>query len=78
MSDVLVLDENLQKQVDVGIPALDIMHGEMKNLLLKAENFFDLAEAGDGNLDYALGYLDAMQELYILTYKLSFAIGVNA
>jgi hypothetical protein len=79
-----VMDERLQKMVDMRIPGLDIMHGELKGLLLEAEN--ELAEAQrieeENDYDDALesmerkyweGMVDAYSHLYKLTYQISFA-----
>jgi hypothetical protein len=79
------LEPHLQKAVDAGISGLDIMHGELKVLMLEAEQ--ELIEAQE--IEVANGYSDAMQSmerkywegqvdalgyLYALTYALSFAI----
>ncbi len=41
--DTLELPANLQRMVNAGVSGLDIMHGELKNLMLIAEQ--DLASA---------------------------------
>ena len=80
----LVLPPHLQRMVDAGVNGLDIMHGELKNLMLIAEQ--ELAEAIEreeeteeamDSMDRtnAEGRLDMLVELYQLTYQLSFAIG---
>jgi len=56
---------HLQRLVDAGVNGLDIMHGELKNLMLIAEE------------QKAEERLDTLVELYKLTYALSFAIGVR-
>jgi hypothetical protein len=69
--------------VNAGVNGLDIMHGELKNLMLIAEQ--DLAEAleqetkSEEAMDSMVrteceGRLDILVELYKLTYDLSFAI----
>jgi hypothetical protein len=69
--------------VDAGVSGLDIMHGELKNLMLMAEE--DLASAlkqeelSEEAMDSMVrteceGRLDMLVELYKLTYDLSFAI----
>jgi hypothetical protein len=69
--------------VDAGVTGLDIMHGELKNLMLIAEQ--DLADAleqeerSEEAMDSMVrteceGRLDMLVELYNLTYQLSFAI----
>jgi hypothetical protein len=69
--------------VNARVSGLDIMHGELKNLMLISEQNFQAAQNGDP-LDadeydesdsYHNGRLDALTEVYKLTYDLSFAIG---
>jgi hypothetical protein len=78
------LSPHLKKMVDANISGLDIMHGELKNLMLEAEEHLAMCEAREekskevvDSMDrtYAEGYLDALVSLYTLTYKLSFEIG---
>ena len=80
------LEPHLQRMVDAGVSGLDIMHGELKNLMLIAEQ--DLADAleQEGRSEEAMdsmvrteceGRLDMLVELYKLTYDLSFAIGAR-
>jgi hypothetical protein len=72
--------------VDAGVSGLDIMHGELKNLMLMAEQ--DLADAlaqeelSEEAMDSMVrteceGRLDTLVALYQLTYDLSFAIGAR-
>jgi hypothetical protein len=77
---------HLQKLVDLGEPGLDIMHGELKNLMLECEQVLiplleNSNEVGsDEDYDdtvsriYNEGYMDALTTVYQLTYDLSFAI----
>lgn len=78
------LPPHLQRMVDAGVSGLDIMHGELKNWMLMAEQ--DLAEASEEEqrteeaMDSMVrtecqGRLDALTAIYNLTYDLSFAIG---
>jgi len=78
------LQPHLQRMVDAGVSGLDIMHGELKNLMLIAEQ--DLADAleqeekSEEAMDSMVrteceGRLDTLVSLYQLTYDLSFAIG---
>jgi hypothetical protein len=78
------LPPHLQRMVNAGVSGLDIMHGELKNLMLIAEQ--DLADAleqetlSEEAMDSMVrteceGRLDTLVELYNLTYQLSFAIG---
>lgn len=79
------IDERIVKAIEAGVSALDIMHGELKILLVEAEQ--ELIEAQD--IEVANGYSDAMESmerrywegqvdalsyLYKLTYQLSFAM----
>ncbi len=80
------LPPHLQRLVNAGVSGLDIMHGELKNLMLIAEE--DLKDAlaqeelSEEAMDYMVrteceGRLDTLVELYQLTYELSFAIGAR-
>jgi len=78
------LPPHLQRMVNAGVTGLDIMHGELKNLMLIAEEQLAWAQAIEDETEEAMdsmerteaqGRLDALVELYQLTYQLSFAIG---
>ena len=80
------LPPHLQRMVNSGVSGLDIMHGELKNLMLIAEQ--DLADAlkqeelSEEAMDSMVrteceGRLDTLVALYELTYQLSFAIGAR-
>jgi len=80
------LPVHLQRMVDAEVTGLDIMHGELKNLMLLGEKELErtlIAEQESGEAKdsmertYAEGYLDALVSLYKLTYDLSFAIGAR-
>ena len=84
--ETTTLPPHLQRMVDAGVSGLDIMHGELKNLMLMAEQ--ELADAieredeSEEAMDSMVrteceGRLDALVELYQLTYDLSFAIGAR-
>ena len=73
----------LQKLVDLGESGTDILHGELKNLMLEAENQLILAQKQEEKTEEAMdsmertyweGQMDALTEVYALTYNLSFAI----
>jgi hypothetical protein len=64
------LDPRLQKLVDMGESGTDILHGELKNLMLDTEQLLD----GDNDDRFLEGRLDALVEVYALTYQLAFAI----
>jgi hypothetical protein len=73
---VIISDElppHLQKQVDHNLPGTDILHGELKNLMLEAENMM-LTRSNPDYKKYWEGQLDALTHVYQLTYNLTFAI----
>lgn len=83
MSDEL--SPHLQKLVDMGLTGVDIMHGELKNLMYEAEKEYitwQKVEEDTGYDDamdsmerkYWEGQLDALTGMYQLTYNLLFAI----
>jgi len=80
------IDTRLQNAVDLGISGIDIMHGELKILMLVAEQELANAQAIEDETEEAMdsmerkyweGMLDAYTELYKMTYDLSFAIGAR-
>ena len=81
----MTLDDHLQRQVDLGIPALDIVHGYLKVLMLEAEKELEEARQIEEDNDYSdalesmerkywEGQCDIISHLYSLSYALSFAI----
>ena len=70
----LMLPPHLIKQVHAGTSGLDIMHGELKNLMYEQEKDIENSLQGEG-YELKLGYMQALEDLYQLTYALSFAIG---
>jgi len=78
------LPPHLQRLVNAGVSGLDIMHGELKNLMLIAEQQLGDAIEREEETEEAMdsmvrteceGALDTLVALYELTYQLSFAIG---
>jgi hypothetical protein len=72
--------------VNYDINGLDIMHGELKNLMLIWEKELEKAQAVEDESEEAMdsmerkyceGFLDSLTALYNLTYQLSFAIGAR-
>jgi hypothetical protein len=72
--------------VNYDINGLDIMHGELKNLMLiwekQLENAQEIEDESGDAMDsmerkYCEGFLDSLTALYKLTYDLSFAIGIR-
>lgn len=81
--DNLTLEPHLQRMVDAGVPGTDILHGELKNLMLIAEQELSEAIEREEETEEAMdsmarteaeGRLDAFVEVYNLTYALAFAI----
>ncbi len=70
----LELPPHLLKLVHAGESGLNIMHGELKNLMLEQEREIEDSLQGEGH-ELKLGYMQALEDLYHLTYALSFAIG---
>jgi hypothetical protein len=79
------LEPRLQKLIDLGESGTDILHGELKNLMLEAETEYieiEKEEREGGYSDAMLsmdrtraeGRMDAFTEVYALTYQLAFAI----
>jgi len=79
----MTLAPRLQKLVDLGESGTDILHGELKNLMLDAEQQLTLAQEEEDRTEEAMdsmerkyweGMLDAYSHVYELTYQLTFAI----
>jgi hypothetical protein len=79
------LEPRLQKLIDMGESGTDILHGELKNLMLEAEKEFLEAQQIEEDNDYSdamesmerkywEGQCDALAHVYALTYQLAFAI----
>ena len=80
------LPPHLQRLVNYDINGLDIMHGELKNLMLIWEKELEKAQAVEEESEEAMdsmerkyceGFLDSLVALYNLTYQLSFQIGIR-
>jgi len=85
-SEDIGLPPHLQRLVNAGVSGLDIMHGELKNLMLMAEQelagAIEREEESEEAMDSMVrteceGALDTLVALYELTYQLSFAIGAR-
>jgi hypothetical protein len=80
------LDPRLQLAVDMGVSGTDILHGELKNMMYECEkelvplleNSNELGSDEDYEDTvqrlYNEGYMDALTNVYGLTYQLAFAI----
>ncbi|CAB4185383.1 hypothetical protein UFOVP1119_41 [uncultured Caudovirales phage] len=78
----MTLDPYLQKQVELGMDGADILHGHLKTLMYEAEQQLDLCIQAEEESEEAMdsmarteasGYLDALSEIYGLTYAIAFA-----
>ena len=84
--ETTTLPPHLQKLVDAGVSGLDILHGHLKLMMLEAEQILDNCIAVEEESGEAMdsmertnaeGFLDALVQVYQLTYDLSFAIGAR-
>lgn len=73
-----LLEPRLQKQVDHGETGTNIMHGELKNLMYECEQQLDPLDKTNVQLSYYTGRMDALTEIYSMTYNLAFAINERA
>jgi hypothetical protein len=82
-TDTTVLPPHLQRMIDAGVSGTDILHGELKNLMLMAEQDLQAALEQEALSEEAMdsmvrteceGRLDALVSVYELTYQLAFAI----
>jgi len=76
------LPPHLQRMVNLGMDGADIMHGELKVLMLEAEQQLELAVEAEEESEEAMdsmerryweGVLETYGELYGLTYDIAFA-----
>jgi hypothetical protein len=85
MMNTTYLEPRLQKLIDLGETGTDILHGELKNLMLEAEQQYLEAKQIEEDNDYSdamesmerkywEGQCDALTHVYALTYQLAFAI----
>lgn len=81
--NTLELEPHLQKQVDHGLSGTDILHGHLKTMMYDAEQQLELAQAAEDISGEAMdsmerkyweGVLDALGDVYGMTYALAFAI----
>jgi hypothetical protein len=60
--------EHLEKALeDITIPLIDLMHGHLKVEMLDLEQLLD----GDNDDRFLQGYMEALTNMYCLTYNLS-------
>ena len=76
------LPPHLQRMVNLGMDGADIMHGELKVLMVEAEQQLELAQEAEEDSGEAMdsmerkyweGVLETYGELYRLTYDIAFA-----
>ena len=76
------LPPHLQRMVNLDMDGADIMHGELKVLMLEAEQQLELAQKAEDESEEAMdsmerkyweGVLETYAELYQLTYDIAFA-----
>ena len=62
------IPEHLEKALeDVSIPLIDVLHGHLKVEMLDLEQLLD----GDNDDRFLQGYMQALTNIYALTYNLS-------
>jgi hypothetical protein len=62
------IPEHLEKALeDTSIPLIDILHGHLKVEMLDLEQLLD----GDNDDRFLQGYMEALTNIYALTYNLS-------
>jgi hypothetical protein len=82
------LPDHIQRMVNAGVSGIDIIHGELKNLMLMAETEYTQLVKEEEEDDYsdamlsmdrtrAEGFMDAYVHIYKLTYDISFAISAK-
>ncbi len=80
------LPPHLQRMIDLDMDGADIMHGELKVLMVEAEKQLALAQEAEDESEEAMdsmerkyweGVLDTYCELYKLTYDIAFAKGAR-
>jgi hypothetical protein len=69
-----VLPDHLLRLVKAKVPAIDIMHGELKNSMLLAEADYLNLPKDTLEYKYAEGFLDALVACYGLTYDVGHAV----
>ena len=64
------IPEHLEKGLeDISIPLIDLLHGHLKVVMLDCETKLERSE-GDER-EWLDGYMEALTEVYCLTYNLS-------
>jgi hypothetical protein len=68
-------DDKIKQLVGRNISGLDIIHGELKNLMYEVEQDMIDIDVDDPIYKYMEGMLDAYVKVYQLTYDISFSGG---
>jgi hypothetical protein len=83
-SEDIGLPPHLQRMVNLDMDGADIMHGELKVLMVETEKkLSEYTNQDDEQYDQTVdrlhleGYLDALGDLYKLTYDIAFAKGAR-
>ncbi len=87
-TDPTPLDDRLKRMVNLKVPGIDIMHGELKMRMLEAEAELTEAQRIEEENDYSdamesmerkyeEGFLDALTMMYKYTYDISFALAAK-
>jgi hypothetical protein len=76
MIDIFVLPDSCTKAINAGVPAIDVLHGELKNLMYTYEQELDNNSELQDNptYKYLSGYLDALTYVYILAQQIDFNV----
>lgn len=76
MVDTFILPDSCTRAINAGTPAIDVLHGELKNLMYTYEQeLLDVSELQDNpTYKYLSGYLDALTYIYILAQQIDFDI----
>jgi hypothetical protein len=62
------LSTQMQKAIEADVPLIDVIHGELKNLMYEWEN-----KEFEANLqDWADGYKDCLTDIYGMCYDVIF------
>lgn len=87
MAITLELEPHVQRAVDHGVTGTDILHGELKRMLVEAEEELLMAQQREEESGEATdsmertfweGQCEALEQVYTLTYGLAFAIQERA
>lgn len=80
----MLLTPQMKKAIELGSSGIDVLHGQLKVLMLEAEDQLRIAQEIEEENDYSdalesmerkywEGQVDALAYVYSLTYQISFA-----